>query len=48
MAKTIDSKEEYVLEKDASETFAESIKEAVNETEDASPVNTDKKEVDPQ
>lgn len=47
-AKTIDSKEEYVLEKDASETFAESIKEAVNETEDASPVNTDKKEVDPQ
>ena len=47
-AKTIDSKEEYVLEKDASETFAESIEEAVNETEDASPVNTDKKEVDPQ
>lgn len=47
-AKAIDSKEEYVLEKDASETFAESIKEAVNETEDASPVNTDKKEVDPQ
>lgn len=47
-AKTIDSKEEYVLEKDASETLAESIKEAVNETEDASPVNTDKKEVDPQ
>lgn len=47
-AKTIDSKEEYVLEKDASETFAESIKEAVNDTEDASPVNTDKKEVDPQ
>lgn len=47
-AKTIDSKKEYVLEKDASETFAESIKEAVNETEDASPVNTDKKEVDPQ
>ncbi len=47
-AKTIDSKEEYVLEKDASETFAESIKEAVNETEDASPVNTDKKEVAPQ
>lgn len=47
-AKTIDSKEEYVLEKDASETFAESIEKAVNETEDASPVNTDKKEVDPQ
>ena len=45
-AKTIDSKEEYVLEKAASETFAESIEEAVNETEDASPVNTDKKEVD--
>ena len=47
-AKTIDSKEEYVLEKDASETFAESIEKAVNETGDASPVNTDKKEVDPQ
>lgn len=47
-AKTIDSKEEYVLEKDASETLAKSIKEAVNETENASPVNTDKKEVDPQ
>lgn len=47
-AKTIDSKEEYVLEKDASETFAESIENAIEETNDASPVNTQKKEVDPQ
>ena len=47
-AKTIESIDEYVLETEASETVAESIVSAVKETADASPVNTDKKEVDTQ
>ena len=47
-AKTIDMKDEYVLERESSETLAESIENAIEETNDASPVNTQKKEVDPQ
>lgn len=47
-AKTIDMKDEYVLERESSETLAESIENAIEETDDASPVNTQKKEVDPQ
>ena len=41
-------KDEYVLERESSETLAESIENAIEETDDASPVNTQKKEVDPQ
>lgn len=47
-AKTIDMKDEYILERESSETLAESIENAIEETNDASPVNTQKKEVDPQ
>lgn len=47
-AKTLDSQEEYKLEEEAKEALTESIAEAIEETKDASPVNTDKKEVDPQ